>query len=207
MRRNAYLAAVSLLAALPAAIAWRGAGDPLTLAPQSKLWIDGTSTVRKFTCKASAFTIDVDAAPGAIGAVLAGEKAVRTVAVKVPAEKMDCGNGTMNEHMLKALKATDAPTIEFTLTSYDVAKGTTGVQGTLRGSLALGGTTQPVAVPAQATEAGAGLLRVTGAYELHMKTFGLKPPSLMMGTMKVGEAVTVNFDLLLKSTAVAALER
>jgi polyisoprenoid-binding protein YceI len=206
MRSNARLAALSLLAALPAAIAWRSAGDPLALAPQSKLWIDGKSTVRKFTCKAGAFTVDVDAAPGAIGAVLAGEKAVRTVVVKVPAEKMDCGNGTMNEHMLKALKAKDAPMIEFTLASYDVAKGAAGVQGTLRGSLSLGGTTQPVAIAAQAAEAGSGLLRVTGAYELHMTTFGLKPPSLMMGTMKVDEAVTVNFDLLLKSTAVAALE-
>ena len=64
MRRNVRLAVVSLLAVLPAAIAWRSAGDPLGLAPQSKLWIDGKSTVRKFTCKASAFTVDVDAAPG-----------------------------------------------------------------------------------------------------------------------------------------------
>jgi polyisoprenoid-binding protein YceI len=206
MRRNARFAVVSLLAVLPAAIAWRSAGDPLGLAPQSKLWIDGKSTVRKFTCKASAFTVDVDAAPGAIGAVLAGEKAVRTVAVKVPAEKMDCGNGTMNEHMLKALKAKEAPMIEFKLASYDVAKGATGVQGTLHGTLTLGGTTQPIAIQAQAADAGTGLLRVTGAYELHMKTFGLKPPSLMMGTMKVDEAVMVSFDLVLKSAAVAALE-
>jgi hypothetical protein len=42
-------------------------------------------------------------------------------------------------------------------------------------------------------------LRVTGKYELNMKDFGVKPPTLMLGTMRVGEKVTVNFDLLLKS--------
>jgi hypothetical protein len=31
-----------------------------------------------------------------------------------------------------------------------------------------------------------------------MTEYGLKPPSLMMGTMKVKDAVQVHFDLLLK---------
>jgi hypothetical protein len=32
-----------------------------------------------------------------------------------------------------------------------------------------------------------------------MKDYGVKPPSLMLGTMRVGEKVQVHFDLLLKS--------
>jgi hypothetical protein len=32
-----------------------------------------------------------------------------------------------------------------------------------------------------------------------MTEYGLKPPSLMMGTMKVKDAVKVHFDLLLKA--------
>jgi hypothetical protein len=31
-----------------------------------------------------------------------------------------------------------------------------------------------------------------------MTEFGLRPPSLMLGTMKVRDKVTVNFDLYLK---------
>jgi polyisoprenoid-binding protein YceI len=113
----------------------------------------------------------------------------------------------MNEDILKALKDKEAPAIEFKLASYDVAKGATGVQGTLTGTLSLGGVQRTVSVPAQASEAGSGGLRVTGAYELHMKDFGLKPPSLMMGTMKVDELVTVNFDVVLRSSTVATTER
>jgi hypothetical protein len=41
-------------------------------------------------------------------------------------------------------------------------------------------------------------MRVKGSYDLRMTEYGLKPPSLMMGAMKVKELVKVNFDLLLK---------
>jgi hypothetical protein len=33
---------------------------------------------------------------------------------------------------------------------------------------------------------------------INMKEWGVKPPSLMMGTMKVKENVTVGFDVALK---------
>jgi hypothetical protein len=187
-----------MLGLVPATIAMKTASDPLVLEPQSRLWIDGKSTVRKFSCKAGAFDVAVDAAPDAIAAVLAGQKAVRTVTVTVPAEKMDCGNGTMNEHMLKALKAKDEPTITFKLAAYDVAKGGAGVQGTLNGTLTLGGVTKTVAIPAQAA-AESGKLHVTGTYTVDMLAYGLKPPSLMMGTMKVDPAIAVSFDLYLKN--------
>src|SRR5688500_7431554 len=107
MRPNSRYALATVLCLAPAAVAWRTAAEPLRLEPQSRLWIDGTSTVKKFSCQAPAFTADVEAAPGAMSAVLAGTKAVHTVVVRVPVARMDCGNGTMNEHMLKALKAKD----------------------------------------------------------------------------------------------------
>ena len=207
MRTHRHRTLLTLLAFVPSLGAWRTLGEPLHLAPQSRLWIDGRSNVRKFSCKAPEFTVDVDATHGAIASVLAGKKAVQTVTVRVPAAKMECGNGTMNEHMLKALKVNDAPTIEFTLASYDVAKNGAGVDGTLTGTLSLGGTQRSVSITARGLDAGDGKLHVTGAVELDMREYGLKPPTLMLGTMKVAPAVTVNFDLVLQSGAVVALER
>jgi len=198
MRKPSTTLLAAIIGLVPSGTAWTHASDPLLLEPQSRLWIDGKSTVRKFSCKAGAFDVAVDAAPDAVAAVLAGQKAIRTVAVTVPAAKMECGNGTMNEHMLKALKAKDVPTIEFKLAAYDVAKGGPGVQGTLNGTLTLGGVTKTVAIPAQAADE-AGRLHVTGTYTLDMREYGLKPPSLMMGTMKVDPAIAVSFDLYLKN--------
>ena len=199
MRGPAATALRALIVLAPSLIAWTPANPILLMQPQSKLWINGTSTVRSFECKASSFSAQIDgAAPGAAAAVLAGEKAVNSVTVQVPAAKLDCGNGTMNEHMLKALKAKDNPTIEFRLTSYTTAKAAEGVTGELTGVLSLGGTEKTVTLQGTATEAGDGQFRVVGSHELSMKEFGLKAPTLMLGTMKVGDRVKVSFDLVLK---------
>jgi polyisoprenoid-binding protein YceI len=104
----------------------------------------------------------------------------------------------MNEHMFKAIKAKEFKTITFRVDSYDVAKGGDGVRGTLNGTLTLGGAERKIAVEAAATDAGAGALRVSGAYQLRLSEYGLKAPTLMFGTMKVGDAVKVGFDLVLK---------
>ena len=118
--------------------------------------------------------------------------------MRVPAEKLDCGNGTMNEHMWKAIKAKDAPTIEFRVTGYDVDRADGVVHGTLNGTLSLGGVQHPVAVRAEGRPDASGALHVVGSHEIRMTEFGLKPPSLMMGTMKVDERVKVSFELYLK---------
>jgi hypothetical protein len=39
---------------------------------------------------------------------------------------------------------------------------------------------------------------VVGTYPILMSDYGLKAPTLMMGTMKVNPKVKVNFDLLVK---------
>jgi polyisoprenoid-binding protein YceI len=178
-------------------VAWSSYSE-LTLQPESKLWVDGTSTMRKWTCRANDVNAVIDGESNAIAQVAAGEKGVRAVRVRVQSEKMECGNGTMNEHMKKALKVEANPTIEFTLSGYDVSKSADGVTGTLNGTLSLGGVQKTVAIPAVA-KSEAGVLHVTGAYPLKMTEYDLKPPKLMLGRIKVGETVTVRFDLLLKS--------
>jgi polyisoprenoid-binding protein YceI len=190
--------AIAALVLAPTLVAWTAYSN-LTLQPQSRLWVTGSSTVRSFECKAGTLETSVEAeGAGAVQAVLAGQKAVKTVVVKVLAAKLDCANGTMNGHMMKAIKGAENPVIEFRVASYDVEKGAAGVTGTLSGTLSLGGQQKPITVVAAGRREADGSLRVTGTHELKMTEYGLKPPSLMMGTMKVDNKVTVHFDLLLK---------
>ncbi len=201
MRRPTVRVLPALLVVLaPLTAAWTAWSSSLDLEPSSKLWVSGTSTVRSWQCRATAFDADIQVTQdnGSPAAILAGDKAVSSVAVTVPTERLDCNNGTMNEHMLKALKAKDFPTITFTLAGYELAKQPDGVKVTLNGTLTLGGVQKAITMQADARQDGAGALRVTGAHELRMKEYGLKPPTLMLGTMKVNELVKVNFDLLLK---------
>jgi hypothetical protein len=197
--KNRILQGLMIAASASVALAWTGTPDGLKLAAGSKLWIEGTSSVRDYKCTSTALQATVDAGADAVRAVLSGTKAVNSVQLVVPAKTLDCGNGTMNSHMLEALKAKEHPEIGFRLVSYDLASGDAGEKGTLNGVLTIGGTDQTIAFPVQLVDGAAGALRVTGKYELDMKDYAIKPPTLMLGTIKVHEKVTVNFDLLLKS--------
>jgi polyisoprenoid-binding protein YceI len=196
MRWPTFRAFPALLALAPAAFAF----TPLAieLQPESRLWLSGTSTVRSFECSATEFDAKVDALPNAVTGVLNGDKAVTAVELRVPASRLDCKNGTMNEHMLKALKAKENPTIVFKLESYELAKATDAVRVTLNGTLSLGGVDKPITLTANATQGPSGALRIAGTHELRMKDWGLKPPTLMLGTMKVDERIKIAFDLVLK---------
>jgi polyisoprenoid-binding protein YceI len=196
MRKMIRYALPSLLIAVGA---WTTGGEQLSLQPQSKLWVEGGSSIKSWSCKAEDVDATVEAASaGAVTKTLAGEKAISTVDVIVPTEKMDCGNGTMNDHMRNALKTKDFKTISFKLTSYEVSKSPDGIGGTLNGTLTLGGVKKPIAIPATGMDLG-GALRVTGTYNLKMTDYELTPPSLMFGRIKVRDEVTVKFDLVLKS--------
>ena len=199
MKKNNKFALMTLFVLTPAVFAWTQAPHVASILPGSRLWVSGTSTVRSFECKATA----VDAAilsesPQLSSEVMKGQKAVQTVVVKVAPKKIDCANSTMNEHMLKALKADQNPVIEFRLRSYDIARATSATKGKLSGTLSLGGVKKEITFDALATNGANGALHVVGGYQLAMSEYGLKAPSLMMGTMKVGNKVTVKFDLLLK---------
>lgn len=172
---------------------------PLTLQPESRIWVEGTSSVRSFSCAAVGVESSVDAvSPDVATALAAGTRAVRTAEVRVPAAKLDCKNGTMNGHMLKAIRATEHPMILFRLASYELAPKEGGSAVTMTGTLSLGGAEKSVTVKADAVKGPDGALRVTGSFPLRLTEYGLKPPSLMMGTMKVGDQVTVKYDLVLK---------
>ena len=171
-----------------------GIGSNISLEPASKVWVEGTSSVRGFKCNAA----DISSAITTSGSTDI-VSLVDDAQVTIPVAKLDCGNGTMNEHMRKALKAKDHPRITFIIASYEIAVAGDSVRGTATGELTLGGVTKTIAVTGDVRPAE-GSLRITGGYDVRMTDFGLKPPTLMMGTLKVRDVVKVSFDLLLKDS-------
>lgn len=197
MRRSVRGITAALLC-LTVAGAWRPLGDPLTLAAESRVWFDGTSTVRNWSCKATQIDAVIDADAGAVANVLKGQKAVKTVTLTFPTAKLDCANGTMNGHMMRALNGTANPNITFALTGYDLSAAAPAT-GTLTGALTINGVTKPISVPAEFSAAASGALHVIGKYSLTMTEWQVVPPKLMLGAMKVGPVIVVNFDLLLQN--------
>ena len=162
----------------------------LAVTADSKVWVEGGSTVRSWKCAAK--TIDAALQTGPEGPVANLDRLVATANVTVKTAELECGNNTMNEHMRKALKQNEHPTIAFKLASY-----TLDPSGALTGTLQIAGQELPIQFPATITDDGT-TIRVVGNKAINMKEWGIKPPSLMMGTMKVKEMVTINFDLTVK---------
>lgn len=168
--------------------------DNLTFQGGSRVWVEGTSTVRNWRCES----------PRAEGTVAAeGEPTpaqvtsqVRTAQVSIPVATLDCRNGTMNGHMRRALKADANPAIRFRMNGLQPGQGVGTVR--MNGTLTIAGTERPVTIDAVVAPADGGQLRVSGRKAIQMTEFGVRPPSLMMGTMKVRDAVTVGFDVVLR---------
>jgi polyisoprenoid-binding protein YceI len=193
-----------MIGLLPLLLGARGISQPaptMDPTPESRIWVGGTSSMRGWECKATTFDLKVESTPNAAATVLAGEKAVSSVKLSVPVDKLECGNGQMNGHMRKALLMEEHPQIAFQMTSYQLTKSNDSLLVTLTGSLTMGGTEKSVELTALAAATADGALRVTGIYPLKMTDYGLKPPTLMFGRMKVGDLVSVGFDLLLKDRA------
>lgn len=174
-----------------AAVATAGAQLAITrsysLAKESRIWFEGTSTVRSFKCTAPKVAAVVDgdasAAPGEL---------IQSASLTISVAQLECNNGTMNEHMRKALKASTNPDITWKMTSYAVQ----GSNVALSGRLTIAGKENAIEIRGTGTTEN-GVLRFKGSKPLKMTDYGVKPPSLMLGTMKVGDPVTVSFDLLL----------
>lgn len=202
----ARLAAAVLLPGALVAAAPSNAGGRLTIAPESRLWVEGTSTVRAYTCSATKVdgTIGVQGEPGA--ALEEVGRAVDAVAIEIPVAAIDCRNGTMNKHMRKALKAAENPVIRYRMTSREVTpRADGGLAVSMVGTLAIAGQEKEITMTADAVQDTSGHYRVTGSQELRMTDFGVKPPTLMLGTLKVRDRVVVRYDILLsRDTAVAA---
>jgi polyisoprenoid-binding protein YceI len=113
--------------------------------------------------------------------------------ITIPLSSLDCRNGTMNGHMRNALKAEQNPTIRFRATSVAVSP-----EGAVRmtGPLTIAGQTRETTITGTAARQN-GKLRVTGSKQLTMTDFGVQPPRLMAGTMRVHAPVTIGFDVVL----------
>jgi polyisoprenoid-binding protein YceI len=156
-----------------------------------QLTIDGTATiVGKWVCGGDA---TVEAKPAESAEKVPGlDSGVQTVVVTASVPAIDCGDSTMNKHLRKALKGTEFPEIRYQASKYTLVDDGTAVQTS--GELTIAGVTKSVGLGAKLVPLHDGATRVVGKVEINMRDYGVKPPSVFFGTLKVADIVTVQFD-------------
>ncbi|HEU4643413.1 MAG TPA: YceI family protein [Gemmatimonadaceae bacterium] len=202
MRKNILGAIALTLGFAAGAAAQTRPTTKMAIQDSSRLWIEGTSSLHAWHCTASTVKGDIQLDDGyATRSLAADPKIVKAVAISIPVKEMTCGHGDkMDGNMYKALKANDNPTIEYTLTGYELTAVEGDAEGFVvhaRGTLTIAGQTKEVAMVVSGRRGANGTLTVQGSQPVLMTDFGVKPPTAMLGTIKAGNEVTVRFDLRL----------
>lgn len=205
MRKPSF-AGVALLT-LAAAAAGAQETARVAVSPESKLWIEGTSNLHGWSCKATTLdaAIELDAAAAA-QVTVAPPKALKKVHVKVPVKSIKCGHGGMDDNVYKALKADETPDISYILATFEAAPGEAKDSFTLRtvGTLTIAGKENKVEMDVVATRLPNGSVKATGMVPIKMTDFGIKPPTAIFGRLKTGDEVKVNFELSVGAREIAA---
>lgn len=202
-------ASVAMLALLVSSATVAGAQGTarVAVAPDSKLWIEGTSNLHGWSCKATSLdaAIELDAATATQVAV-APPKALKRVQVKVPVKSIKCGHGGMDDNLYKALKADGSPDISYIMATFDAAPGEAKDIFTLHtiGTLTIAGKENELTMDVVATRMPDGTVKATGVVPIKMTDFGIQPPTAIFGRLKTGNEVKINFELSVGAKAIAA---
>ena len=126
-------------------------------------------------------------------------KAIRNVEVKIRVESIKSTHGKkMDNKTYESFKSTSNPFITYTLSTARVEEGLNrSVSITATGNLSMAGKTKVVSISAVGKVLGNGDLQVSFSKQLKMTEFEMKPPVMFLGTIKVGDEITVQFDLIL----------
>jgi polyisoprenoid-binding protein YceI len=157
-----------------------------------KVTIDGTSSLHEWTSDVTKLEWS-----GIVATEGNSVKSIKdaVVTIKVVSIKSTKGK-TMDNKTYEAFNSDKNPDIVFKLTNVTV----NGADVQATGSLTMNGNTKSISMMPTAKVLPGGEVQITGNQKLNMKDYKMVPPKAMMGTIKVGEEVTVKYDLILTAS-------
>ena len=196
MRKTFLMATAAIGFGVTAAAAQGPSAVRLRLEPGSEVSVEGTSTMHAYHCKTDKIMAYVDVDPGYTKDLTKIAKPIVSVKVNIVVNTLKCGNGTMDKNLYSTLNAEKNPLITYTLSGYDILNGlSSSFAANTKGSLKIAGTEKLIDMKVNASRLSEGKVTAEGEETLLMTDFGIKPPSFMLGTLKVGNEVKVKFNL------------
>ena len=174
-----------------------------TVSAQSKystksfqLTVNGTSNMHDWSSKATNVVVSGDF--GLNNTTLEKINAA-TVKVQTKSLKSTKDSDLMDGRTHSTLKADKFPEITYVFTKVlSVKQNGAETIMNITGNLTLGGVTKPTDLTLRIKTLANGDLEVKGTRKILMSNHGIKPPSFMLGAMKVGDEVTLTYDVILK---------
>jgi polyisoprenoid-binding protein YceI len=160
-----------------------------------KLIVKGSSTMHDWSSSATNITVQGDFAinNGAIEKINSG-----SVTVVVTSIKSHKNSGLMDTRTHETLKAEKHPNITYTVTKVsNIQQSGSEATVTISGNLSIGGVSKPADIIIKMKVLPNGDIEVKGSKKILMSNHGIKPPSFMLGALKVGDEVSLDFSAIL----------
>lgn len=167
------------------------AQDSKVVLAESKLKVLGTSNLHDWE-------IDAKAMSGkATMAIEAGDlKSIKNLDFAVEVEQLKSGKSGMDNNTFKALNSKTYKTINYKLVSVtkitEISAGNFTVE--TQGDLTISGVTKRINQTFTVKIIGKKAV-FSGKTKIDMTVYGVKPPTALMGTIKTGKDITVDFKV------------
>ena len=195
------------IVAILALLAAKSGGQSVTMvkkkyqiAPESKLYLKGTTNVNTFTCDCT------DEFPGSYLEVESqGDYArFQNTGLCISTRNFNCHNRKIETDMQQAMKAETYPYIRIELAETwqnaqnfkTECKDWFPVKAKVR--ITITNVTKEHQILGKAKKIGANQFQLLGEKALQMTEFGIDPPHAMFGMIKVNDWITFHFDLIVK---------
>jgi Uncharacterized conserved protein len=107
----------------------------------------------------------------------------------------------MDKIAYDALKYKTSPDISFVLRSIKKSSdNANSFKGTATGLLSIAGVKKEVSFPVDGQYLADGSVKLIGKAALKMTEFGIKPPTAVLGTIKTGDDIKIEFSLLFRKS-------
>ncbi|MGQ1946916.1 YceI family protein [Geofilum sp. OHC36d9] len=154
--------------------------------------VAGTSTIHDWEMEANTFkasatmTLDNE-----------GITTISNAVVTIITENLKSESSSMDDKAYEALKSEKFKTISFQQTS-DIKTQTSRFTAQVKGNMTIAGQTKPVLLNVSGHITGSKEINIAGTIKLKMTSFGVEPPKAMMGAIKSGDEVTIEFKTTFK---------
>jgi polyisoprenoid-binding protein YceI len=166
----------------------------------SRLWLEGSSNVRDWACKATTIDARIELGPDR-GQV----PVVNGALVKVPVRALKCGDRHMEAHMYDALKATAEGFITAKLEALPCSQADTRTVD-VAGRLTIAGVERSITISVEGQRLPNGILRARGSLPILMTDYGVTPPRPWGGILRTANKVVIQFEIFVDPNRAVAAE-
>jgi hypothetical protein len=157
----------------------------------------GTSNLHNWSMEAKDITCSAKFGWGPTGTGL--PQSLTALDLVIPIHNLKSGESLMDSRAYTALKADKFGTITFTSASAVIVPGQRNqFQVKSTGTMTIAGVDRPVVLIVACQVNADGSITCSGSQQLKMTEYQIRPPSFMLGALKTGDLLTINFSLILK---------